>query len=402
MAMDRIDSEHFHTLIGMLKGMMVVLCMNHIIACAWYGLSTLTSDGVEAWIHFARFDVEDSFAYKYLTSLHWSLTQFTPASMEVLPRNIHERAFAVCVLIFALLVFSSFLSSITASMTQLRQLSWKFDKNLSVLRKYLRTHAISQTLSIRIMRYVEYKLQKKAGEVRESDVSLLRILSPHLFMELSQELHEPLLTQHPFFSHLAAESPSAMRALCKSLTAGLSTSAGDIVFSEFTKSESLIFLKQGSLLYCNKYQKGLGDTGVEAGQWCSEASLWTSWEHVGWLQARTNSELLLVSAASFVQVVREHSRIASSTLQYGSSFVQMLNKDGGKFVSDIHVAEDGVLEKFIEEAFAVSLETKDPMRAPPSGKTSRSLLQRVKASIPLVATHNPANAGQFSRTVVPA
>eukprot|EP00438_Fugacium_kawagutii_P026712 Skav219970 [mRNA] locus=scaffold2879:389420:443892:+ [translate_table: standard] len=65
---------------------------------------------------------QQSIEYRYATALHWSLTQFTPATVDVHPQNLVERTFAILVLIFGLVLFSSFVSSITASMTQLRNM----------------------------------------------------------------------------------------------------------------------------------------------------------------------------------------------------------------------------------------------------------------------------------------
>ena len=37
----------------------------------------------------------DDLSWRYLTSLHWSLTQFTPASMDVSARNEYERIMSI-------------------------------------------------------------------------------------------------------------------------------------------------------------------------------------------------------------------------------------------------------------------------------------------------------------------
>merc|ERR1719313_3303854 len=101
------------------------------------------------WIEFHGFE-DAPLGYQYLSSLHWTLTQFTPAGMEVYPHNSIERAFAVIVLLFALLFFSSFLSSITSCMTQLRQLNYATNHQFSLLRRFLKERNIAPELSIRI------------------------------------------------------------------------------------------------------------------------------------------------------------------------------------------------------------------------------------------------------------
>jgi len=386
--MDHIDSEHFHILIGMAKGTFFVLGMNHIIACSWYGVGMLTNNGTDSWVDRANFEIESDFSYKYLTALHWSLTQFTPASMEIVPRNTHERAFAVCVLIFALLVFSSFLSSLTASMTQLRQLSWKFDKNLSLLRKYLRTHMISAGLSIRILRYVEYRLATNRQEIRESDVYLLNILSTQLNMELVQETYEPILITHPFLHQYALASRAAMRDLCNKATQRVQFSIGDVVFSERTKAEGMLFLLKGRLKYYRKRRNFTTtldkmESYVQVGEWCSEGSMWTDWEHVGCMVAVENAEALQVHAQKFLDVTKRHQHVLQSTLYYSYHFVQWLNEESSQGeLSDLHGMERATLEGLVADAFAGDLENRAPSLATLAVLQQRnSFLQRFKSQV---------------------
>merc|ERR1719223_1033147 len=107
---------------------------------------------VRNWIEVAR--VEDTtLMYKYTTSLHWSLTQFTPASMDVSARNVFERVFSIIVLFFAMVAFSSIVGSITGSMTSLRNLKNEEMKQFWLLRRYLRQRNIKKDLSERIFKY---------------------------------------------------------------------------------------------------------------------------------------------------------------------------------------------------------------------------------------------------------
>merc|ERR1711937_819386 len=97
------------------------------------------------WIEYHGFE-NVPFLYKYLSPLHWTLAQFTPAGNEVRPHNSLERFFSVVVLLFALIFFSSFLSSITAAMTQLRKLSSAKMQQFSVLRRFLKDRKVPHEL----------------------------------------------------------------------------------------------------------------------------------------------------------------------------------------------------------------------------------------------------------------
>merc|ERR1719456_930812 len=96
-------------------------------------------------------------AWQYFTSLHWSITQFTPASMDIYATNIVERIFSIVVLFWALLALSSIIANITASMTAIRNMGNDEMKQLWMLRRYLRGLGIPTELHDRIMKYTEWK-----------------------------------------------------------------------------------------------------------------------------------------------------------------------------------------------------------------------------------------------------
>merc|ERR1711976_256751 len=95
----------------------------------------------ETWVSHLRTNheddqVESNVLYLYTTALHWALTQYTPASMEVTPRNWAERIYAIFVLLFGLLVFSSTISRITTSMSRLQDMKAKDFENMEKIQKY--------------------------------------------------------------------------------------------------------------------------------------------------------------------------------------------------------------------------------------------------------------------------
>merc|ERR1712227_273780 len=109
---------------------MILLVVNHAICTTWYAISKLHH---ENWVR--RYGFEDStIRMKYAVALHWSLTQFTPASMDVQPVSLEERMFTILVVTFGLVYFSSFISSITASMQQLRLMTEEYGKQYWLLR----------------------------------------------------------------------------------------------------------------------------------------------------------------------------------------------------------------------------------------------------------------------------
>eukprot|EP00746_Dinoflagellata_sp_MGD_P001136 gnl/MRDRNA2_/MRDRNA2_102110_c0_seq1.p1 gnl/MRDRNA2_/MRDRNA2_102110_c0~~gnl/MRDRNA2_/MRDRNA2_102110_c0_seq1.p1 ORF type:complete len:838 (-),score=130.33 gnl/MRDRNA2_/MRDRNA2_102110_c0_seq1:534-2873(-) len=331
---DRIASEA--VLIGMsvIKLILVLVISCHFIACVWWGLGR--SNPERSWIQHNEFE-DEGLAYKYWSSMHWTLTQFTPASMEIHPRNASERAFAVSVLLFAMVFFSSFISSITAAMTQLRKLNHSSAQQFSLLRRFLRQQDLPSDLSIRIKRYLEKRVAEKQHRLREKDVGILSLLSPPLQKELKEHKNKARLCVHPFFEHYSAIAPEAVRHICHSALHTISLSEGDTLFSVGSRCKEMLFLLDGALLYhsVDPITKGPSVTKLKEGTWCCEGCLWTDWVYAGSMEVVTNSKVLAVDAAKFISAAKEHSRTIQKTVQYAQKFVEDLNDNFPSSVTDL-------------------------------------------------------------------
>merc|ERR1712113_285246 len=133
----------------------------------------MRSNDYESWIDSDQGFAGESISYRYATSLHWSLTQFTPASMSVQPMNSVERIFAIVVLLFGLVLFSSFVSTITTSMTQLSRTMDDRSKQFWLLRRYLKRHKVPKQLSFHVLRYIEYAVRDEDQFLADTKVQLL-------------------------------------------------------------------------------------------------------------------------------------------------------------------------------------------------------------------------------------
>mmetsp|Transcript_41426 Transcript_41426/g.107206 ORF Transcript_41426/g.107206 Transcript_41426/m.107206 type:complete len:796 (-) Transcript_41426:238-2625(-) len=358
---DQITSQYIHILIYMLKLALFIVWLNHVIACGFYALSINLRDIYEkTWVQEALLPgIDANELYLYLTAMHWSLTQFTPASMEIVARNSPERAYTVAVLFFALMVFSSFLSSITGAMTQLRQLSSVFDQNVSLLRRYLQKREISHDLSVRILKYVEHQLTNQYDEIQQKDVRLLEVLSDPLRQELVQENICPILTPHPFFKAFAQTDSGAMNQLCNFAVKQSSLMEGDTVFCEGVTDDHMYVLLQNSRLSYEFQQKRratqrgrsfIVDThGHDRSEhdktpledWCCEAALWTKWVHLGSMRALDVSNVLSIKGEIIQKIALSHHLVHAGTAKYAQAWVERLNRQAieaaaaGKPLTDV-------------------------------------------------------------------
>mmetsp|Transcript_3617 Transcript_3617/g.9124 ORF Transcript_3617/g.9124 Transcript_3617/m.9124 type:complete len:897 (+) Transcript_3617:34-2724(+) len=417
---DHITSEFIQIILKMANLMFVVLLINHNIACIWYflgdGIDGLVTNG---WVRIGGFDERDTL-YAYFTALHWSLTQFTTGSMELSAGTIPERIYSVVVLVFALMVFSSFLSSITASMTQLRNLTNAFDTKFSILRRYLKLQSVPARLSIRILRAVQHKLASEKSEVKASDVVLLQILSTALHRELMQFIHQPKVVRHPFFNCFAKVDKVAIQDLCHTGFSDIHLSAGDQLFLQRASDANMYFCTKGLLLYtpllkskrtgCSSPEEqssltptmptpsGTGkilsevrlarsfstltkafhaaralepETHMYPQDWCCEAALWTSWVHVGSMHASTASEVLALASDDFGINVHSHQHLFGPVVQYAQKYLAHLNGLLAKnALSDMPYVEVFKCEEMAHEVFGPMLGELKPTLKQGSGAES--------------------------------
>jgi len=323
--MDNIESEYAFIMFNLAHLLCFVMVLNHVIACLWYLVARLTqAEGHDNWVdHYKIQENNDDISFLYATSLHWSLTQFTPASMDISARNIWERWFSLIVLMFAMLFFSSVVGSITAAMTAMRSLQGSDVRQFWLLRRYLSQRNIHKGLARRIIKFLEHRSTIQGNLVQRDKVPLLDVLSEVLQDELMTEMHWPTLRVHPFFSGLKAAMPAVMQRLCSNALELLLHAVDDTTFNAGDEAKKMFFVKSGELAYATLQDDEVAC--LKNKDWLTEAVLFTAWRHKGSLQACTESELIAVDPDQFMAVLSVHPRPWHCAATYAKEFVQYMN-----------------------------------------------------------------------------
>jgi len=249
MLQENIQSEEMSATMSIAKLILVITIINHIIACLWYWLTTFDETN---WM--TRAEMEDaSVIYLYTTSMHWSVTQFTPASMEIVPANWRERTFTIFVIIGAMVIFSSFVSSITNTMNHLRTMNQEQRKEFWKLQQYFVRQGISVGLCIRIRKHLDHHLVEKQKHIKEADIPLLKHLSEPMQVELHYEVFAPLVRQHPLFEAYDDEFSHSMTRICHRALDQVSISQGDVLFSRGENASQMYFIRSGMMRYTLGY-----------------------------------------------------------------------------------------------------------------------------------------------------
>jgi hypothetical protein len=337
---EHISSRHALVLLGIVKITLMILVINHFVACSWWLVGTMPPPrGHSTWqeSHPTVPNISaESLEYKYLTSLHWSITQFTPAAMEVYATNTTERLMSVVVIIFALVTFSSFVSSITNAMNDLRSINAEQAKQLLVFQRFIRSKGISTELAVRMRRHLEHTIVAKQRHLHEKEVHLLKMLSEPLLMELHFEIYMKYLDCHPFFHKFSETNPTGIRKLCHTAIAEVTVSRHDILFNVGDRAEKVFFVQSGMLAYTSagtKYEKV--HPSSDSPDWLCEACLWTKWMCVGCAEGTERTVVVTVGSNEFLEVVKSCKGLLFHPIRYAQMFVDYLNAADEDDLSDL-------------------------------------------------------------------
>jgi len=253
--------------------------------------------------------------------------------MEIYPFNVGERSFSIVVLLFALVAFSSFVSSLTSSMTHLRHIRTNETRQFWLLRRYLKDANIPSNLSLRIQRYLEYAFAKVHATVQASEVPILSMLSGPLRLELEHEAYVIHLWDHALFHEMGARNKIFFNVVTSS-----SLARGDILFSMGEAARAMWFVISGTLEYT--LMNGTVDSSpparnVDGGTWLSEPVLWTSWVHLGDMITVAESSLMTVDAEKFCVKLMTNPALRMRARLYAHKFVETLNKVEPRKLTDL-------------------------------------------------------------------
>jgi hypothetical protein len=379
MLRDQIDSELTFIVISIFKLLLMLLVLNHFLAAVWYGIGELgRGSGAKNWIDEAGF-TDGSLAWRYTSSLHWSICMFSPGSMNVQPQNAGERVFAILVLLFGLVIFSSFISSITAAVAQLKNMQGSKSTDVWLLRRYLGQNGIKKTLSFRALRYIDYAFDLQRDNLSESKVKALGMLSEQLRKEVKYQVSFARLAVHPLLGHMEDAHSSTMHSLASAAFSERSLASQDALFTEGQAAKQFHMLLKGRITYTKAEET---QTATEK-EWLCEAAIWTSWSHRGTAHAATEVMLVSIEAKRFRDFIAD-SPILRSVSSYALRYVEWLSSIPRGCLTDVgcsevtHAKIISILEVEHPEVWARYQDCDEPSAYPysPMSKTSTRISPR--------------------------
>eukprot|EP00927_Polykrikos_kofoidii_P005413 TRINITY_DN12147_c0_g1_i1.p1 TRINITY_DN12147_c0_g1~~TRINITY_DN12147_c0_g1_i1.p1 ORF type:complete len:842 (-),score=165.59 TRINITY_DN12147_c0_g1_i1:251-2716(-) len=340
-ALEFVNSSTVILCFGIVKLMVYLMILNHFNACMWYYVGRNPGGWTEPF-------TGRSMTYRYFCAMHWALTQFQGTS-EIIPgTSLGERIYAAVFLLFALMILASFVSSLTNMMMQLQSLKDERDRQQRLVRSYLQANRINRALSMRVKRYVDWKLQVKGRQ--NSDADVLQILPSSLVVELVYEVRSPVFLQHKFFAFMDDAHSRIVRRLTHETMASMWQAPNELIFQMSEEADRMYFVTTGHLVYM--VECGVGGTrssgregdddatngfDINADSFLCEQSLWVDWDHAGELIAVTDVCVMFVLALPFSRVMESHPPAHAIAVLYARQFLAALNCFGKNYTD--YVAE---------------------------------------------------------------
>jgi len=316
--------------------------------------------------------------------LHWSITQFTPASVEVAPVNVLERIYTVIVVLIAMVVFSSLVSSITNAMTNLRNMQNNRLQSEALLRRYLLENEISSKVVMRVWRSVSKK-RWVTKRVCESEVALLRNLPEALVIEIHTQVYMPVLHIHPFFNRFSEDHYNVMLKICHFTTEQRQVHMGTDLFAPNEVASAMLFVTLGTVVYwLDTGVESMSEAGTPAksvhksisrldvfgkdddwlfgsDSWFCEGALWMKWLTRGQAKARTHVELVCFDVRKLHAIMKQELLAFVPFAKYAESCCSFLRDSitsdkkltdiwiGTNDEEDLSLLQDMVFEVFDSE-----------------------------------------------------
>lgn len=328
------DTDTAWEFLGMSKLLFSLMIMCHFIACLWYALGESGLPG-DSWLN-PLVAQDATMVHCYAVAFHWAMAQCTPAPSNYHPQNVHERIFAIGILLFGFTMFTSFLGSISGLFTQIRKEATRRAENDMRIRKFLSQNCVSMQLGNRIFTFMRNHQRRGSRRVLQKDVPLLDLLPGSLTMELHYEMYSGTLEDHPLLLCLGRLHQGFMCNLCHEAMHQRLLSPHHELFRVGAVGSAAFCSVSDGLSYSARLHSGeskrasrLSSRGhmqlhtkvLDAGSWLCEASLWVKWLHRG--QATADSPCLLVVLGS--EAFRDVAAIFPDVLEVCRHYVRLFS-----------------------------------------------------------------------------
>ncbi|CAK9078837.1 Potassium/sodium hyperpolarization-activated cyclic nucleotide-gated channel 2 [Durusdinium trenchii] len=298
----------------------LILVVLHLLTCGWFFLGrTLEEDGRISWVTMSN--ASDIAGWKqYLHSVRFIIN--SPSPPLIAASSGTEYMIDIIIYVFCLVVLGSAISKISGTMAELRAMNEEHSRQRREIRVYLTNQKASFELVSRIMKFVDYKLEKMA--MTNFDASLI---STTLQTELYVGQRSRFLNPLPIFAMTAEAFPEVFAGACAALKKEI-YETGEAIFAPGGFSVAVHITTTGIYKFTD-YDASMKT--VEGIQWFEELSLYAEvLLHRTSLSAKTFAELFTLAGNDLAECIRRSPGCTRMFCEYAKEFVAAMQKTSGE------------------------------------------------------------------------
>lgn len=194
--------------VAIINSAVAILLVAHVMTCFWFFVGrTIEGDAPESsWLFLEGAVALDPFT-QYLHAFRYVMD--APSPPVIMPNSAVERFIDIFLTISGLVVIGSAISKISGTMVELRSMNEHKSRQRYEIRQYLHSQDASFELVSRVMKFVEYKLEKMMPTTFDST-----LISPTLQTELSVNQRARFVETVPIFALTQTLYPEVFSGVC--------------------------------------------------------------------------------------------------------------------------------------------------------------------------------------------
>jgi len=310
----------------------LILVVAHILTCVWFGVGMWTQERYEdslrqsaipllsrSWV--AEADALNVPGWvQYLHSFRFILNNPSPAPLA--PGSDVERLVDIFMYIFCLVIIGTSISTISSTLAELRAMNEEHARQRREIRIYLTNQNAQFDLVSRIMKFVDYKLEKMSPTNFDSS-----LISSTLQTELYVGQRSGFLSPLPIFLLTEEAYHDVFAAACAVLKKDI-YETGEAVFSAGGFSTALHITTTGAYKFFDFNGK---EKTMEGVHWFEELSLYAEvLLHRTTLTALTFAELFTLAGNDLADCIRKSPGCTRMFCEYAKEFVNAMQKANGE------------------------------------------------------------------------
>lgn len=359
----QINSELIFTTARLIHHIVLIILVNHYIACVLWG----------TW---SEIGADEEPIHAYLRSLHWALSHSTLGSMDIVPQNEYERLWTCVILVSSMVLFSTFLSSITNAIAHLGSLRTDRRRQENTMRQFFVDNHISRNLTAQIWNYIwRYDALGKM-RTRTTEVELFMVLPNRLRIEIKHRVFLPFLMVHPLFQKYNQIEPEALVMLCSEAIEETMLRPTEELSCDLDSVQRMLMVVSGSLEYHPGWRLA-GMITIRTFQWACEEALWSrAAKLMGSMNAgMEGADLILLVPERFRDIAKRYPLSTGLLACYAKAFIASFNAASlDETCMDLLYNDHETIEQIVESA----QEDVDKTKIPLSQLSGRDQTSRLK------------------------